>query len=197
MCLLWPGEWEILEYTRGQESSGKNRAVFWTSCTDRSACVKLGQSSLLQPSQTSLPSLIISLCVSDLSTSPLKPFNHLQKSQDKNWTHVRIVTAEKPAKKPPNSHHIFQEFQRNESLSVLVSSSQYLKLIYFTAVLFTSSPLCLLWSQCEYWMEAADVQQAHALAEKQAAAQWKELSVELSRWSSGPFAIAHIHHEQA
>lgn len=91
----------------------------------------------------------------------------MKASQDKNWTHthtrIGVVTVEKKT----NVHITFSmnSKQMKVCLCVLMSPSprqKYLKLIYFTAALFTTSLLRLLWSQGEDWMEAADVKQSHA-----------------------------------
>lgn len=77
-------------------------------------------------------------------------------------------------RKKRRAHHIFHKFQTNESLfpRVFLTTSKFLKLIDFTAALFTAASLVV-----PVWMEAADVKQSHRLLEKQAAAQQKQLSV--------------------
>lgn len=95
------------------------------------------------PSQTSLPSLIIALCVSDLSASPLKPFNHLKKSQDKNWTHVRIVTVGKKQTKKPPIHITFSKNSKEMKVCLSTCFPQSIWSWFTSRLYFLLAPRCV------------------------------------------------------
>lgn len=84
--------------------------------------------------------------------------------------HWREITRKKLQGLKLNARLLLQ-WKRNKTFTTFSMNSTQMKvfevdLLHCCIFFFTSSLLCLLWSQCEYWMEAAAVEQSHALAEK-------------------------------
>lgn len=195
MCSLWPTVRDFTVHASKQTGIGGVSFFAWrvqTNLLVNQPSVKLGQRS---PLHTPKP-----VCPAWFHTSTQWPVNLTFKPlKEISWrrqglkTHVCLYSGKKTKqKKKHHSHHIFHKFQTTERLPVcphVLLKLFEVDLLHGCTLFFflTSSPLRLLWSQCDYWMEAADVKQSHTLAEKtasEAICYLFKMSLCMSRWSN-------------